>query len=137
MFGRDEEENMPQKNTTGNGSASILGAGSKFNGTIKARGTLRVEGEFEGEAICDERLEVGKTGVVRANLTVKDAVIAGKFNSPRYGNVGQSGGVGSGDIGRACFGGKSDGFFEDTAIHTPALLLLSCCNISSISSSST
>ena len=47
MFGRDEEENMSQKNTPGAGSASILGAGSHFNGTIKAMGTLRVEGEFD------------------------------------------------------------------------------------------
>ncbi len=82
MFGRDEE-NLPQKAPTGGGSASILGAGSQFNGSIKALGTLRVEGEFDGEAVCKETLEVGKTGVVKANLHVKDAVIAGKV----FGNI--------------------------------------------------
>ena len=77
MFGKDEE-NQPQRTPTGSGSASILGAGSHFNGTINANGTLRVEGEFDGEAECKETLEVGKTGIVRANLRVKEAVIAGK-----------------------------------------------------------
>ena len=81
MFGGRDEDNMSQR--SGGGSASILGAGSHFSGTIKARGTLRVEGEFDGEAECNETLEVGKTGVVKANLNVKDAVIAGKV----FGNI--------------------------------------------------
>ncbi|MCP4550079.1 MAG: polymer-forming cytoskeletal protein [bacterium] len=82
MFGGRDEDNTSHK-AGGGGSASILGAGSHFSGTIKTRGTLRVEGEFEGEAECKETLEVGKTGVVKANLNVKDAVIAGKV----YGNI--------------------------------------------------
>jgi len=83
MFGRDDEDSQGQKNPGGSGSASILGAGSHFSGNIRAQGTLRVEGEFEGEADCKETLEVGKTGVVRANLSVKEAVIAGKV----FGNI--------------------------------------------------
>jgi cytoskeletal protein CcmA (bactofilin family) len=83
MFGGRDEDNMSQKGGAGGGSASILGAGSHFKGSVKARGTLRVEGEFEGDAECKETLEVGKTGVVKANLDVKDAVIAGKV----FGNI--------------------------------------------------
>jgi cytoskeletal protein CcmA (bactofilin family) len=79
MFGRDEEDQV-QKTSGGTGSASILGAGSHFKGTIKASGTLRVEGEFEGDAECRETLEVGKTGTVKANLVVKEAVIAGRVS---------------------------------------------------------
>ena len=83
MFGKDED-GLPQRPFTGN--ASILGAGSHFTGTIKVQGTLRVEGEFDGEVECKETLEVGKSGVVRANLNVKDAVIAGKV----FGNINAS-----------------------------------------------
>lgn len=76
MFGRDED-NVDSRAASG-GNASILGAGSHFTGTIKVKGTLRVEGEFDGEVECQDTLEVGRTGVVRANLKVRDAVIAGK-----------------------------------------------------------
>jgi cytoskeletal protein CcmA (bactofilin family) len=76
MFGRDED-NVDNRAATG-GNASILGAGSHFTGTIKVKGTLRVEGEFDGEVECQDTLEVGRTGVVKANLKVRDAVIAGK-----------------------------------------------------------
>ena len=82
MFGR-EEENMSQRTTSGGGSASILGAGSHFEGKVRTQGTLRVEGDLVGEAECRDTLEVGKTGVVKANLNVKDAVIAGKV----FGNI--------------------------------------------------
>ncbi len=76
MFGRDED-NVDNRAASG-GNASILGAGSHFTGTIKVKGTLRVEGEFDGEVECQDTLEVGRTGVVKANLKVRDAVIAGK-----------------------------------------------------------
>ncbi|MBM4116836.1 polymer-forming cytoskeletal protein [bacterium] len=77
MFGRDED-NAPGRPAASGGNASILGAGSHFKGTIRVKGTLRVEGEFDGEVECQETLEVGRTGMVRANLKVRDAVIAGK-----------------------------------------------------------
>jgi cytoskeletal protein CcmA (bactofilin family) len=85
MFGRDEE-NVPGRPASGGGNASILGAGSHFKGTIRVKGTLRVEGEFDGEVECQETLEVGRTGMVRANLKVRDAVIAGKV----FGNINAS-----------------------------------------------
>jgi cytoskeletal protein CcmA (bactofilin family) len=75
MFGRDEEG---LSHVAAGGNASILGTGSHFTGKVEISGNLRIEGEFDGEVLCRETLEVGKTGVVRANLDVKDAVIAGK-----------------------------------------------------------
>ena len=74
---------MSQKSQSGGGSASILGAGSHFEGKVRTQGTLRVEGDLVGDAECRDTLEVGKTGVVRANLNVKEAVIAGKV----FGNI--------------------------------------------------
>ena len=85
MFGRDED-NVDSRPAPGGGNASILGSGSHFTGTVKVKGTLRVEGEFDGEVECQETLEVGRTGIVRANLKVRDAVIAGKV----FGNVSAS-----------------------------------------------
>jgi cytoskeletal protein CcmA (bactofilin family) len=58
---------------------SILGPGCKVKGTIDLKGTLRVDGDFDGEVKCPETLIIGKSGVVKANVTVKNAVIGGKL----------------------------------------------------------
>ena len=79
MFGREEEGAAP----AGGGNASILGAGSHFEGNIRVQGRLRVDGEFKGDVDCREVLEVGRTGVIHGNLKVKDAAIAGRI----FGNI--------------------------------------------------
>lgn len=58
---------------------SILGPGCKVKGSIELKGTLRVDGDFDGEVKCPETLIIGKSGVVKANVTVKNAVIGGKL----------------------------------------------------------
>jgi len=74
MFGKEAET------TTGQGSLnSILGQGCKVKGNIELKGTIRVDGEFEGSLECPETLIIGKSGVVKANVTVKNAIIGGKI----------------------------------------------------------
>jgi cytoskeletal protein CcmA (bactofilin family) len=41
-------------------------------------GTLRIDGEFEGDILHCERLEIGQHGVMRADVEVKEAVIEGR-----------------------------------------------------------
>lgn len=74
MFGKEAET------TTGQGSLnSILGQGCKVKGEIELKGTIRVDGEFEGKIECPDTLIVGKSGIVKANVNVKNAVIGGKI----------------------------------------------------------
>ncbi|MBD3221745.1 polymer-forming cytoskeletal protein [bacterium] len=78
MFGKEPE------NTNANaGQTSIIAQGCKFEGSIEARGTLRIEGEFKGDIGIPESLVVGKTGVVHASVKVKNAIIGGQF----FGNI--------------------------------------------------
>jgi cytoskeletal protein CcmA (bactofilin family) len=79
MFGKEPE------NTTVNnaGQTSIIAQGTKFEGSISASGTLRIEGEFKGDIGVPESLVVGKTGVVHATVKVKNAIIGGQF----FGNI--------------------------------------------------
>jgi len=59
---------------------SILGPGCKVKGEIDLKGTLRIDGEFDGQINCPETLIIGKSGVVKAsNVKVKNAVIGGKL----------------------------------------------------------
>ena len=74
MFGKEVENSNVQEGRLN----SILGKGCKFKGTIEVEGTLRIDSEFEGVVNCPDTLVVGKTGVVKAEINVKNAIIGGK-----------------------------------------------------------
>lgn len=63
--------------------STIVGVGSSFRGTLMVHGTLRIEGEFEGDILDCDRLEIGEHGLMRADVEVKEALIQGRV----YGNV--------------------------------------------------
>lgn len=74
MFGKDDGI------TTGQATLnSMLGQGCKIKGDIEIQGTMRIDGTFEGSISCPETLIIGKTGVVKADVKVKNAVIGGKL----------------------------------------------------------
>ena len=80
MFGKEQDQAAPAADAR---ATSILAQGCKFNGDVEVAGTFRVEGEFEGTIRNPETLVVGKTGVVKASVTVKNAIIGGRI----YGNI--------------------------------------------------
>jgi cytoskeletal protein CcmA (bactofilin family) len=74
MFGKDAEV------TTGQATLnSMLGQGCKIKGDIELQGTIRIDGQFEGSISCPDTLIIGKSGVVKADVKVKSAVIGGKL----------------------------------------------------------
>lgn len=62
---------------------TIVGVGSSFRGTLMVTGTLRIEGEFEGDILNCERLEVGEHGIMRSDVEVKSAIVHGRV----HGNI--------------------------------------------------
>ena len=74
MFGKE-----PENTTVSAGQTSIIAQGAKFDGKIEVHGTLRIEGEFKGTIETPESLVIGKTGVVHASVTVKNAIIGGQL----------------------------------------------------------
>ena len=73
MFGKEGEQ-LPGEGKMN----SIIGKGCKINGTILVtEGTLRIDGEFEGNVQVPDTLVVGKEGRVKAEIKVKSAVIGG------------------------------------------------------------
>ncbi len=73
MFGKEGETIIGEGKMN-----SIIGQGCKINGTIDVReGTLRIDGEFEGNINCPDTLIVGKGGRLKADIKVKNAVIGG------------------------------------------------------------
>lgn len=71
-----QPEEPPAANT-------VIGVNSNFRGTLMVSGTLRIDGEFEGDILNCERIEVGEHGILRADVEVKEALIIGRV----YGNI--------------------------------------------------
>ena len=79
MFNKDAEV------TTGQATLnSMLGQGCKIKGEIEIQGTMRIDGQFEGSISCPDTLIIGKSGVVKAEVKVKNAVIGGKPYEVEY-----------------------------------------------------
>jgi cytoskeletal protein CcmA (bactofilin family) len=69
MFGK-------QKDTV-NKMETVLGPETHFQGTIRSKGYIRVDGHVEG-GISAEGVIVGQAGQVQGDMTAKDIVIDGK-----------------------------------------------------------
>ena len=57
---------------------TVIGTGSSFRGTLMVSGTLRIEGEFEGDILNCDRIEIGEHGLMRSDVEVRDALIQGR-----------------------------------------------------------
>lgn len=69
--GNGGSESPPQPNT-------VIGSGSSFRGTLMVSGTLRIEGEFEGDILNCDRLEIAEHGLMRSDVEVREAIIQGR-----------------------------------------------------------
>jgi len=74
------QHNQPEEPQLAN---TVIGVNSIFRGTLMVSGTLHIDGEFEGDILNCDRLEIGEHGIMRADVEVKDAVICGRV----YGNI--------------------------------------------------
>jgi len=56
---------------------SFIGSGTEFQGGLNVKGTLRVEGQFDGKvnAAC---VILGETGVIKGEVSAKKIIIGGK-----------------------------------------------------------
>src|SRR6266571_2489519 len=59
---------------------TVIGVNSNFRGTLMVTGILRIDGEFEGDILNCERLEVGEHGIMRADVEVREALIIGRVD---------------------------------------------------------
>jgi cytoskeletal protein CcmA (bactofilin family) len=68
---RQQAEEAARPNT-------VIGVGSTVRGTLMVSGTLRIDGEFEGDVLSCERLEIGEHGVMRSDVEVREASVQGR-----------------------------------------------------------
>jgi len=68
---KPQQEEVTRPNT-------VIGVGSSVRGTLMVSGTLRIDGEFEGDVLSCERLEIGEHGVMRSDVEVREAMVRGR-----------------------------------------------------------
>jgi len=56
---------------------TIIGRDTQVKGAVTAGGTLRVDGDVEGEIVTQGDLVIGETGRIKAQLKARNATIAG------------------------------------------------------------
>ncbi len=57
---------------------AYFGKGSKFSGKLSFEGTVRVDGQVEGEVQSNDTLIIGESAEVRANIQVNSVHISGR-----------------------------------------------------------
>jgi cytoskeletal protein CcmA (bactofilin family) len=71
-FGSKQQSEEPARPNT------VIGVGSSVRGTLMVSGTLRIDGEFEGDVLSCERLEIGEHGLMRSDIEVREAMVRGR-----------------------------------------------------------
>ncbi len=57
---------------------TIIGKGTKIEGTINIEGATRIDGTVKGKLIANDIVTVGSTGVVKAEIRARSIVIGGR-----------------------------------------------------------
>lgn len=59
---------------------TFLGKGAQFKGVLHFEGTVRIDGEVEGEVITQGTLIVGERGIINAEITAGTVIVGGRIN---------------------------------------------------------
>jgi cytoskeletal protein CcmA (bactofilin family) len=74
MLGKDKRENETEKSKV----ETILGNGTKVEGDIYTKGSLRIEGEVIGNIKAEGDLFIGEDGSLQTEIEARNVVLAGK-----------------------------------------------------------
>ena len=85
-YPKEEEGNrmvLPDKlQQTGSHSdlkETVVSPDAEFKGSLKFKDSLRIDGSFEGEIDSDGTLFVGKSGVIKAEISIGNIIVEGKI----------------------------------------------------------
>ena len=59
---------------------AYLGSDALFKGTLRFEGTVRIDGNFEGQVSTNDTLVIGETGDMKANVKVGTLVCKGQLD---------------------------------------------------------
>lgn len=77
MLFKNNPENKKLTELASSASINLISAGTVIEGDIKSEGDIRVDGTVNGSVITKGKLVVGITGVVKGEITCKNADVSG------------------------------------------------------------
>ena len=69
---------MSRKEDTGEDIKAFLGKGAEFHGKLILDGSVRIDGEFRGEALGSGTLIIGEGAYAEADIAIDNVVISGE-----------------------------------------------------------
>lgn len=79
MFGKSHDAPLRVSSGGEHHSQSILQDGVIIRGDLEAKGDVRLDGRLEGKIVVSERLTIGTTGNVIADVEANEVIVMGKF----------------------------------------------------------
>ena len=73
MFKKDQLETPPDKVNT------VIGKDTHFQGSLKAKGLIRIDGVMEGDVETQGDVVIGESGRVSLELKARNVAVAGRF----------------------------------------------------------
>lgn len=62
-----------------NGELSLIGAGTRVEGSISTEGSIRIDGTMVGDVDAKANAAIGPSGVFEGNLNAKNVSLSGKL----------------------------------------------------------
>jgi cytoskeletal protein CcmA (bactofilin family) len=69
------------KSTSGSGMPNHINSDTVIEGSIKARGNLRIDGKLTGSLECQGRVVIGASGLVEGEIRCENAEIEGSIKA--------------------------------------------------------
>jgi len=77
MFGK-KDDTPPKVNT--DKVDTIIGKDTEFNGTLQAKGVIRIDGKVDGEVLTQGDIIVGETGKIIGDVKARHITLAGEMH---------------------------------------------------------
>ena len=77
MMFKNNLENKKLTELASSASINLISAGTVIEGDIKSEGDIRIDGTVNGSVITKGKLVIGVTGVVKGEITCKNADVSG------------------------------------------------------------
>ena len=75
----DDQKDKKWEATFEEGTYTFLGKGVDFKGKAKFDGSVRIDGDFDGQIVSQDTLVIGESGVVKGEISCESMICSGKI----------------------------------------------------------
>ncbi len=79
MWGTSDQNDKKWETILGEGTYTFLGKGVDFKGKAKFDGSVRIDGQFDGQIFSHDSLVIGEQGIVKGEITCETLICSGKI----------------------------------------------------------